>query len=273
MPIPKPIATYRIDSPQKVSLKSWDPSDTGQFTDKSAGVAALAEEIEILDTLQEKLYASRKAGVIAVLQAMDTAGKDGTIRKVFGPLNAQGVSVANFKKPTPEELSHDFLWRIHRECPAKGDICVFNRSHYEDILVVKVHKLAPSAIIEQRYDQINAFENTLTDSGTCMVKFYLHLSRAEQKRRLEERLADPDKHWKFNPGDIAERALWADYREAYELAIGRCASKRAPWYIIPADKKWYRSWLIARIMRHHLEALDLEYPVAPPGFDKIVIPD
>ncbi len=269
----KLLARYRIDSPRKVSLKDWNTDDTGPFTEKDEAAAALAKEIALLDTLQEKLYAGHQAAMLMVLQATDTAGKDGVVRKVIGPLNAQGVSVTSFKKPTAEELSHDFLWRIHKACPAKGDIEVFNRSHYEDVLVVRVHKLAPDDVIERRYEQINAFEETLARSGTCIVKFFLHISKAEQKRRLEDRLADPNKHWKFNSGDVSERALWDQYTDAYEIAIGRCASKRAPWYIIPANKKWYRSWLIARILRHHLEALALTYPVAPPEITKIKIPD
>lgn len=271
----KLLNNYRIDRPGKISLKDWDCDDSGPFGDKGkeAGEEALAKEMKLLDGLQEKLYASRTHSVLTVLQAMDTAGKDGAISKVFGPLNAQGVTVASFKKPSELEMSHDFLWRIHRACPAKGDIMVFNRSHYEDVLVVKVHKWADADEIEARYGHINAFEDMLAHGNTCIVKFYLHISKAEQKKRLQARLDDTEKNWKFSPADVAERKLWNDYREAYEAAIGHCASKRAPWYIIPANRKWYRSWLMARIMRHHLEALDLRFPLPAAGLDKIVIPD
>lgn len=271
----KLLASYRIDRPGKISLKDWDCDDSGPFGDKGkeAAEAALAEEVERLDVLQDKLYASRRHAVLAVLQAMDTAGKDGAIGKVFGPLNAQGVNVSSFKKPSELELSHDFLWRIHHACPAKGEITVFNRSHYEDVLVVKVHKWADADEIEARYGHINAFEDMLAHAGTCIVKFYLHISKAEQKKRLQARLDDPEKNWKFSVADVAERKLWSDYRSAYETAIGRCASKRAPWYIIPANRKWYRSWLMARIMRHHLEALDLAYPPPAEGLDKVVLTD
>ena len=266
---------YRIAKPQKVSLKDWDYDDAGPFgaKGKADAEAALADEVARLDVLQGKLAASRSHSALMVLQAMDTAGKDGAIHKVFGPLNAQGVNVYSFKKPSPLEMSHDFLWRIHRACPVKGDLTVFNRSHYEDVLVVKVHHLVDDEEIEARYDHINAFEDTLAHGGACIVKFFLHISKEEQKKRLEARLADPDKNWKFSPDDIAERALWSDYRKAYETAIGRCASKRAPWYIIPANRKWYRSWLMARIARHHLDDLGLKYPPAAKGLDGITIPD
>lgn len=269
------ISGYRIDKPGRVRLADWDTGDCGPFSGKNGkdeAAEALAAEVARLDTLQEKLYAGRQAAVLVVFQAMDTGGKDGCLRKVFGPLNSQGVMVQNFKKPTAEELAHDPLWRVHRTVPGRGEITVFNRSHYEDVLIVRVHGLAPRKTIERRYEHIRAFESLLADSGTCIIKFYLHISKAEQKKRLEARLADPEKHWKFNPDDLAERKRWDDYREAYELALGRCAATHAPWYVIPADKKWYRNWLVARIVREHLDGLRLAYPAAPPGLDKIVVP-
>ncbi len=260
----------------RIDLGDWDTSETGPFAGPEGKERALAEldgDVERIDSLQERLYAARRAGLLVVLQAMDTGGKDGTVRKVFGPLNAQGVTVTSFKKPTPEELDHDYLWRVHKAAPGRGDIAVFNRSHYEDVLVVRVHGWASKETIERRYGEINAFEALLHHSGIKILKIFLHISKKEQKQRLQDRLADPDKHWKFNPGDLSERKLWKDYRQAYEIALARCSTTHAPWFVVPADRKWFRNWLVAKLVRRALEELKPEFPPAPKGFAKIRIPD
>jgi PPK2 family polyphosphate:nucleotide phosphotransferase len=201
---------------------------------------------------------------------MDTGGKDGTIRRVLGSLNPQGVRVVSFKAPTPEERAHDYLWRVHREIPARGMIGVFNRSHYEDVLVAKVRGLAPPREIEARYGQINRFERHLSENGVVLVKFFLHISKEEQKARLQARLDDPRKRWKFDPADLAERKRWDEYQEAYETALRRCSSPWAPWYVIPGDHKWARNLAVARILRLTLEGMKLRYPPAPPGLPRRV---
>jgi PPK2 family polyphosphate:nucleotide phosphotransferase len=206
-----------------------------------------------------------------VLQAMDTGGKDSTIRHVFDGVNPQGVKVANFKRPTREELAHDYLWRIHRHTPARGKIVVFNRSHYEDVLVVRVHNLVPPEIWKRRYDHINAFERMLVDEGTTILKFYLHISKEEQRERLQARLDRPHKRWKFNRGDLKERALWDDYMAAYEAMLSKTSTDWAPWYIIPSDRKWYRNLVIATILVQTLQGLDMQYPASADDLDGIVI--
>jgi PPK2 family polyphosphate:nucleotide phosphotransferase len=219
---------------------------------------------------QEMLYASAKAAgdrrrLLLVLQAMDCGGKDGTIRKVAGRFNPAGVSVVSFGPPTDEEKAHDFLWRIRRALPAPGYVGVFNRSHYEDVLVVRVHGLVPPDVWGQRYDQINAFERELAADGLTIVKVMLHISAQEQLDRLRERLDDPTKHWKYNPGDVGERHRWADYQAAYADALARCSTDVAPWYVVPADRKWYRDWAVAHLLRETLLDMHLDYP--PPDFD------
>ncbi|HEX6841492.1 MAG TPA: PPK2 family polyphosphate kinase, partial [Stellaceae bacterium] len=226
---------------------------------------------EALDRLQEVLYAEAKHALLVVLQAMDAGGKDGTVRGVFGQLSPMGVTAHSFKKPTEHELAHDFLWRIHQQVPPRRMIGIFNRSHYEDVLIVRVHKLVPAAEIEQRYDAINAFEKLLAENGTTIVKFFLHISKKEQTRRLQARLDDPTKHWKFNADDLAERKRWDEYVTAYEIALTRCSTQYAPWFIVPADRKWYRDAVIARIVRLTLEGLDLAYPREAPELEKLRI--
>jgi PPK2 family polyphosphate:nucleotide phosphotransferase len=223
-----------------------------------------------LASYQERLYASAKAAgdrrrVLLVLQAMDCGGKDGTTRKVAGTMNPQGLHIVGFGKPTEEERAHDFLWRIRRALPAPGYLGVFNRSHYEDVLVVRVHELVPPQVWRERYEQINAFEQELAEDGLTILKVMLHISYAEQRERLLERLADPTKHWKYNPGDIAERELWPAYQQAYADALARCSTERAPWYVVPADRKWYRDWAVAVLLRDTLADLGLRYP--PGEFD------
>lgn len=221
-----------------------------------------AENIAAMQSLQYRLWAEHRRSLLIVLQGMDTAGKDGTIRHVLGSLNPQGVRVFGFKKPTPEELDHDYLWRIHHHTPGRGRIVVFNRSHYEDVLVVRVHNLVPEAVWARRYDQINAFETLLGEAGTTIVKIFLHISREEQKERLQARLDNPEKRWKFSAGDLDERKKWGDYQAAYEAAIERCSTAAAPWYVIPADRKWYRNWAISTIIRETLERLNPRAPEA-----------
>ena len=259
--VQSPIDTeqFRVKPGKRVDLTKM-PSRTKPELSKDEGRELKAELDKRLKELQEVLYAESKQAVLAVFQAMDTGGKDSTIRKVFGPLNPQGVRVSNFKAPTDLELSHDFLWRVHAQCPAHGMIGVFNRSHYEDVLIVKVKGWAKPKVIRQRYEQINAFEDLLGQSGTHIVKFYLHISKDYQKQRLQRRLDRPDKHWKFNPADLKERAIWGDYRKAYETAMRRCSTDDAPWYIIPAERRWYRSLVITQVMVELLESMKLKYP-------------
>lgn len=222
-----------------------------------------------LDDLQEILYAEGKRSVLIVLQAMDTGGKDSTIRRVFGPLNPQGVGVTSFKQPTPDEAAHDFLWRVHRETPRKGMIRIFNRSHYEDVLVARVHQLADKAEIDRRYEQITSFEKHLSENGVTVLKFFLHISKEEQRERLQDRLDRPDKHWKFSSSDVAERKRWKQYMEAYEKAVRTCSTAWAPWYVVPADRKWCRDYAVGTILLATLEEMDLRYPDPDPGLADI----
>lgn len=239
------MANHKIDKPCKIDLDGYDPDDTdGLGRDKcDRALAKLGVE---LDGLQEWLYAARQNSVLIVLQGMDTSGKDGTISHVMASVNPQGCSVAAFKEPTSLELSHDFLWRIHRQAPAKGMITIFNRSHYEDVLVTRVHKLVDKKACLKRYEYIRNFEELLMESGTIILKFFLHISKDEQERRLVEREKDDEKAWKLSPADWTERRLWDDYHKAYEDAIGATAAKHAPWHIVSADHKWYRNMIIAK---------------------------
>jgi PPK2 family polyphosphate:nucleotide phosphotransferase len=263
----KPV-TRTLTVPQGgVDLMSYDTRATPGFDgDKAAGKAALAELAEPLSDLQERLFAEGRSGgtrrVLLVLQGMDTSGKGGTMRHAVGLFDPQGVRIKAFKAPTEDELRHDFLWRVRREVPEAGLIGIFDRSHYEDVLIGRVRKLVSEAEIEARYDAINEFERELVDSGTTVVKCMLHISADEQKERLLARLDDPTKHWKFNPGDVDERALWSDYQAAYELVLERCNTDAAPWLVVPADRKWYRNWAIASVLRETLERMDLAWPKA-----------
>lgn len=210
--------------------------------------------------LQERLYAEGSQSLLIVLQALDTGGKDGTIKHVMRGLNPAGVCVKSFKRPTPEELAHDFLWRVHPHVPSKGHISVFNRSHYEDVLVVRVHSLVDEAIWMRRYNQINEFEELLAENGTRILKLFLYISRDEQKDRLQKRLDNPDKHWKFDPADLKERGLWDRYIEAFEEALTRCSTEVAPWHVIPANRKWYRNMIVAEIVAATLREMDPRFP-------------
>jgi PPK2 family polyphosphate:nucleotide phosphotransferase len=252
---------YRLPTnKKKIQIKDFDTRDKSCFPERDEAEAGTAADIAATAELQNRLYAEGKQALLIVLQATDTGGKDSTIRKVLGPINPQGVEVTSFKAPSSIELAHDYLWRIHQAVPAKGMIGVFNRSHYEDVLIVRVHGLAPPEKVEQRYDQINDFERHLTDNDVTILKFFLHISKDEQKERLQARLDDPNKHWKFNPNDLKERRRWDEYEQAFEIALSRCSTKHAPWFIIPADRKWYRNAVIARIIRRTLEGMNPQYP-------------
>jgi PPK2 family polyphosphate:nucleotide phosphotransferase len=246
------------------------PTDETQDLDKDAAEEATAAHVEAMDALQERLYAESKQSLLVVLQAMDGGGKDSTLRSVFGPLDPQGVRVAPFKAPTEEEKGHDFLWRIHRQVPRHGELVVFNRSHYEDVLIVRVHGWAPPEEIERRYEHIRAFERLLAEARTRVVKVMLHVSKAYQLERMRRRLERPDKHWKFNPGDLAERERWGDYMEAFEAALARTSTEEAPWYVVPSEKRWFRDLVVSRLVREALEAMAPQYP--PPSFDPADFP-
>lgn len=247
--------------------------EKGEFKNRADAEAPLRAIQEELNALQEVLYAQAKHGILIVLQAMDTGGKDGTIRHVLGSLNPQGVRVTSFKQPTPEELAHDYLWRIHRAVPAKGMIGVFNRSHYEDVLVVRVHNLIDAKTATRRYEQINQFEKYLTENGVTILKFYLHISKDEQRKRLQSRLDTPEKHWKFSSADIRERLRWEEYEGVYDTMLRRCSTPWAPWHVIPADRKWFRNYLVSKILLETMQGLELRYPKAEAGLDQVVIPD
>lgn len=263
---------YRVRPDEKIRLKEFDPGDIGKYDgEKDDGLERLGELNQELETLQELLYAEHKHRILVVLQGMDTSGKDGVIRKVFEGVNPQGVRVANFKVPTPEELDHDYLWRVHKQTPAKGEIVIFNRSHYEDVLVVRVHELVPEAVWHKRYEQIREFERQLVEEGTTILKFFLHIDLDEQKERLQARLDDPTKHWKFNPDDLKERALWDQYMEAYEDMLNKTSTTEAPWYIVPSNKKWYRNLVIGTVLVDALKKLDMEYPQPKTDLTGIVI--
>jgi PPK2 family polyphosphate:nucleotide phosphotransferase len=252
---------YLVKPGNEVNLDQWDPDDKGGFSGgKERGLRKIQQLVRQLDALQELLYAGHQQRLLIVLQAMDTAGKDGVIRKVFEGVNPQGVRVATFKQPTPEELDHDYLWRIHKELPAKGEIVIFNRSHYEDVLIVRVHNLVPQSVWEKRYDQINEFERMLTEEGTTILKFYLHIDPDEQKKRLQARLDEPDKRWKFNPDDVKERALWPVYIKAYNAVFSKTSTALAPWYIVPSNSKWYRNLVVAQTLVDVLSGLKMSYP-------------
>ena len=252
---------YRIKPGSRVDLSQHDPDDRSAFKgDKAAAKAETAKLNARLERLQELLYAEGRHKVLVVLQAMDAGGKDGTIRSVFDGVNPQGVKVASFKRPTPPELAHDYLWRVHSQTPGAGEIVIFNRSHYEDVLVVRVHDLVPESRWRQRYGHIRAFESLLTDEGTRIVKFFLHISKDEQRERLQERIDVPEKRWKFNSGDLAERQLWDEYEAAYEEALAETSTEQAPWYVIPANANWYRNLVVSRILVDLLEGLAMRYP-------------
>lgn len=258
------IKAVRVDPGKKVKLSDFPTRDEEWFDSKRIARASCVEDALAINELQDRLYADRGKSLLVVLQGMDTAGKSGTIKSVFAYTSPQGLQVAAFKKPTEMELAHDYLWRVHSKVPRKGFIGIFDRSHYEDVLVVKVRNFASKEAIEQRYDQINAFEQLLTETGTRVMKFMLNISPEEQKERLISRLEEPHKRWKFNPGDLEDRKLWPEFMDAYETMLERCSTGHAPWHVIPSDSKSRRNAIIARIVRQTLEDMDPTYP--DPGF-------
>jgi PPK2 family polyphosphate:nucleotide phosphotransferase len=256
----------------KTKLASIDTNSTCDYkADKASTVALLDELSAQLVRLQSVLFAEQKRKVLVVLQAMDTGGKDGVIRKVFSGINPQGVRVVGFKAPTAPELAHDYLWRVHAQVPAKGELVVFNRSHYEDVLITRVHKWVDDKTAKRRFREINEFEAMLAAEGTIILKFFLHISKDEQKQRLQDRLDDPAKTWKFNVGDLAERKLWGDYQRVYEDAMRATSTPHAPWYVVPADRKWVRDVYVASVLTNTLASLGMQYPAPAAGLDKLVI--
>jgi PPK2 family polyphosphate:nucleotide phosphotransferase len=267
-----PTPRWRVAEGSRLSLARVDPRAThGAPGDKAATREASAALREVLVEQQTRLYAEGRQSLLVVLQAMDTGGKDGAIRNVFSGVNPQGVTVTSFKLPTDVELAHDFLWRVHRAAPEQGQIAVFNRSHYEDVLVVRVHGLVPPGVVKARYEHIRGFEANLADAGTRVVKLYLHISKEEQEARLQSRLDDPAKHWKFEGGDLEERKLWDQYQRAFHDAIVATSTRKAPWYVIPADRKWYRDWAILTVLTRALAEMDPQFPEAAPDLADVVI--
>jgi len=268
---------YRIKPGSKLNLNKVNPEDTGAYKKNGEGKAkakaATAEFIARLGGLQERLYANATRALLIVLQGMDTSGKDSTIKHVMSGVNPQGCRVATFKTPTSLELAHDFLWRVHREVPPKGHIGIFNRSHYEDVLITQVHGLISDKQVQQRFDQIKEFEELLHESGTVVLKFFLHISKEEQRERLEERIRDPEKRWKFNVGDLEERKRWDKYMTAFEDVVSATSTDHAPWYVVPANRKWYRDLVVADTVVVALEDMKLKRPPAPEDvdFDKLKI--
>ncbi len=263
---------YRVEQGTEVDLAARDPRDGSWFGgDKSASQRSLMRLTKRLGGLQELLYADGRHKLLVVLQATDTGGKDGTVRSVFRHVNPVGVRVAAFKKPSTVELAHDYLWRVHQQTPGTAELVIFNRSHYEDVLIVRVRELVPRSVWEQRYAQIAEFEKRLVEEGTTIVKFFLHISKDEQRRRLQARLDTPTKHWKFSSADLAERALWDDYVAAYDAALSRTSTEEAPWYVVPADRKWYRNLVVAKVLVDTLERLGMKYPGLDPDAAGVVI--
>lgn len=252
---------FRVAPNSKFKLSTVDPRDMAPFEDKDQVKAATEKDAVAIDFLQNRLHAEGKRALLVVLQGIDCSGKDGTVRAVFNTCGPIGVSLTSFKAPSLEELSHDYLWRVHNACPPRGMIGIFNRSHYEDVLVVKVKAYAAADAIERRYDEINAFEKLLSENGTRILKFMLHISKEEQAQRLQERVDDPEKRWKFNPRDLDDRALWDNYMDAYETAVRRCSTSHAPWHVIPSDRNWVRNAIIGRIVRETLEEMNPAFPV------------
>jgi PPK2 family polyphosphate:nucleotide phosphotransferase len=264
---------FRVEPGTRVRLADIDPDESEHYQRKKDVSDELKRHRDRISDLQARLYGEQKRSLLIVLQAMDTGGKDGTIKGVFQGVNPQGCQVWSFKAPSNEEAAHDFLWRYHQKAPPKGMIHIFNRSHYEDVLIVRVKDLVPESVWRPRYEAINQFEYALTSDGVTVLKFFLHISKDEQKRRLESRLADPDKRWKFSANDLKERAYWDDYQAAFEDAVNECSTDYAPWYVVPANKKWYRNLVVARTIADTLEAMSPKFPAAEKGLDKVQIPD
>ena len=265
----KDIAKFRVAPGKRVNLERLDADWKPESLDREEAEFRTAELVERLRDLQHLMYAEDRRSLLIVLQGRDAAGKDGTIRKVFGPMNPQGCRVTSFKVPTAEELEHDFLWRCHKAAPRRGDVAIFNRSHYEDVLVVRVHGLVPKSAWRGRYEHINAFERLLADSGTTILKFFLHIDRVEQLERFQKRIENPKKNWKISDADYSERPLWDEYTAAYEEAFRRCSTDHAPWFVIPANHKWARNLAIAEITVEALEKLEMRFPKPQVDMDEI----
>lgn len=262
---------YRVEPNAHFTVASIDPDETEHYIKKKQVADELETQRTRIADLQARLYAEHKQSLLIVLQALDTGGKDGTIRGVFQGVNPQGCQVWSFKAPSTEELDHDFLWRYHAKTPPRGMITIFNRSHYEDVLIVRVKKIIEEDVWRHRYHMINEFEHMLTLNNTIVLKFFLYISRDEQKRRLESRLDDPNKHWKFSSNDLKERQYWDQYMLAFEDTINNCSTAYAPWYVVPANKKWYRNLVIARTIADTLEAMNPQFPEAEAGLEQIVV--
>ena len=260
------LAKRFVVTPHKpVRLNDFDPDDTAGFEKDDKAHTRLEKNVSRMEDLQYRLYAEGRRALLIVLQGMDAGGKDGTVRHVMSGLNPQGCRVTSFKEPSAEEAGHDFLWRIHKAMPARGEIGIFNRSHYEDVLIVRVHQLVPKSVWSARYDQINAFEKLMGENGVTILKFFLHISKHEQKQRLEERLKDPNRNWKVNPEDFKERRRWDDYMKAYQTALSRCSTSASPWFVIPSNKKWFRNLAVSQIIVETLERMNPKFP--KPSFD------
>ena len=263
---------HRVEPGAKVDLSKYDPESTKGFKGGKKEAEKLFKPLnERLETLQEALWAEHKHKVLVVLQGTDTSGKDGTISHVFEGVNPMGVRVVAFKVPTAEELDHDFLWRVHSKVPGRGEIVIFNRSHYEQVLPVRVLGIEPPEVWRHHYDQINDFERLLAGTGTTILKFFLHISKDEQKQRLQERLDDPTKRWKFRKGDLVDRSKWDEYTEAYEDLLSRTSTKWAPWYVVPSNKKWFRNLLVATVLVETLESLEIKVPEPAEDLTGVVI--
>lgn len=262
---------YRVKPGSRIQLKEYDPDDTGAYETTDAGKAAAkketARQVAKLSRLQERLYANGNRSLLIVLQGMDTSGKDSTIKNVMSGVNPQGCKVVSFKAPSNHELAYDFLWRVHRDVPPKGFIGIFNRSHYEDVLITRVHGWVSDQVATRRFEQIRAFEEMLVENGTAILKFFLYISKKEQKKRLEARIHDPEKRWKWNSGDLEERQLWGKYMRAFEQVISETSTDQAPWYIVPANRKWFRNLVVADRILDVLDAMKLKQPPPPPGVD------
>ena len=256
---------------KRIDLAKIDPREIEGEWDKESAAARIEENTERSRDIAYRLYAENHRSLLLVLQGMDTAGKDGTIRTVTTGINPQSFQITPFKQPSHMELDHDFLWRIHRAVPRRGNIGVFNRSHYEDVLVVRVHNLVPKEVWKKRYERINEFEEMLVEGDTTIIKCFLHISKEEQRERLQSRIDNPNKRWKFSHADLNERKLWPDYQEAYEDALNKCNTKHAPWHIIPSDRKWYRNLVVSELLRDTLEKMDPKFPPSEEGIDGIVV--
>ena len=266
--MPKPI-TFKAGS--EIILENIDPRQINDNVKKKDTDETLKKNAEKMAAIARRLYAENKRSILLVLQGMDTAGKDSTIRNTMRGVNPRSCQVVSFKKPSEEELDHDFLWRIHKSVPRKGNIGIFNRSHYEDVLVVRVHNLVPEEIWSRRYEQINEFEKILTENGTTIIKCYLHISKEEQRERLQQRLDIPEKRWKFNIGDLAERKLWNEYQKAYDAALEKCNTSHAPWYIIPSDRRWVRNLTVSQLLLSKMEQLDPQFPDPKSEYGDLVV--